>query len=101
VRQSQLNMNFGLYEVIPGIYQVRGFDLANITFIKGNTGWIVFDPMSAAETARAAKELVDKHLGERPVVAVVHSHNHGDHWGGVRGIVDEAELRRTFMPEPP
>jgi alkyl sulfatase BDS1-like metallo-beta-lactamase superfamily hydrolase len=93
VRQSQLNMNFGLYEVIPGIYQVRGFDLANITFIKGNTGWIVFDPMSAAETARAAKELVDKHLGERPVVAVVHSHNHGDHWGGVRGIVDEADVR--------
>jgi alkyl sulfatase BDS1-like metallo-beta-lactamase superfamily hydrolase len=92
LRMSQLNMNFGLYEVIPGIYQVRGFDLANITFIKGKTGWIVFDPLTAAETARAAKELVDEHLGEQPVVAVVYSHSHGDHWGGVRGIVDEADV---------
>ena len=92
-RQSKLNMNYGLYEVIPGIYQVRGFDLANITFIKGETGWIVFDPLTASETARAAKELVDEHLGERPVVAVIYSHNHGDHWAGVRGIVEEADVR--------
>jgi alkyl sulfatase BDS1-like metallo-beta-lactamase superfamily hydrolase len=93
VRQSKLNLNFGLYEVIPGFYQVRGFDLANITFVKGKTGWIVFDPLTAAETARAAKELVDEYLGKRPVVAVVYSHSHGDHWGGVRGIVDEADVR--------
>jgi len=93
LRNSQLNMNFGLYKVIPGIYQVRGFDLANITFVKGKTGWIVFDPLTAAETSRAAKKLVDKHLGKLPVVAVVYSHSHVDHWGGVRGIVDEADVR--------
>ncbi len=93
LRQSQLNMNFGLYKVMEGIYQVRGFDLANITFIKGKTGWIIFDPLTAAETSRAAKELVDKHLGKLPVVAVIYSHSHADHWGGVRGIVNEADVR--------
>ena len=92
-RQSTLNMNYGLYEVIPGFYQVRGFDLANLTFVRGETGWIVFDPLTAPETAAAAKKLVDEHLGERPVVAVVYSHSHVDHWGGVRGIVDEADVR--------
>jgi alkyl sulfatase BDS1-like metallo-beta-lactamase superfamily hydrolase len=92
-RQGTLNMNFGLYEVIPGVYQVRGFDLANISFVKGKTGWIVFDPLTAEETARAALELVNKHLGKLPVKAVVYSHSHGDHWGGVRGIVDEADVR--------
>jgi len=91
-RQAVLNMNYGLYEVIPGIYQVRGFDLANITFVRGKTGWIVFDPLTAAETARAALELINEQLGERPVVAVVYSHSHGDHWGGVRGIVDEKDV---------
>ena len=59
VRQSQLNMNFGLYKVIDGIYQVRGFDLSNITFVNGKTGWVIFDPLVAVETARAAKKLVD------------------------------------------
>jgi len=92
-RQSTLNMNFGLYEVMPGVYQVRGFDLANISFVKGDTGWIIFDPLTSAETARAALDLVDKHLGKLPVVAVVYSHSHGDHWGGVRGIVDEADVQ--------
>jgi hypothetical protein len=62
-RQGTLNMNFGLYEVMPGVYQVRGFDLANISFVKGKTGWIVFDPLTTEETARAALELVNKHLG--------------------------------------
>jgi alkyl sulfatase BDS1-like metallo-beta-lactamase superfamily hydrolase len=92
-RQGTLNMNFGLYEVMPDVYQVRGFDLANISFVKGKTGWIIFDPLTSEETARAALELVDKHLGKLPVKAVVYSHSHGDHWGGVRGVVDEADVR--------
>ena len=92
-RQAILNMAYGLYEVVPGrIYQVRGFDLANISFIKGDTGWIVFDPLTAKETARAALDFINEKLGKRPVVAVVYSHSHGDHFGGVRGVVDEADV---------
>jgi len=92
-RQAVLNMAYGLYEVLPGkIYQVRGFDLANISFIKGDTGWIVFDPLTAKETAAAALKFINEKLGERPVTAVVYSHSHGDHFGGVRGVVDEADV---------
>jgi alkyl sulfatase BDS1-like metallo-beta-lactamase superfamily hydrolase len=92
-RQAVLNMAYGLYEVLPGrIYQVRGYDLANISFIKGDTGWIVFDPLTAAETARAALAFINEKLGPRPVVGVVYSHSHGDHFGGVRGVVDEADV---------
>jgi alkyl sulfatase BDS1-like metallo-beta-lactamase superfamily hydrolase len=88
-RQAVLNMEYGLYEVLPDrIYQVRGFDLANITFVKGVTGWIVFDPLTMVETSAAALALVDEHLGKRPVVAVVYSHSHLDHWGGVGGVID-------------
>jgi alkyl sulfatase BDS1-like metallo-beta-lactamase superfamily hydrolase len=106
-RQAILNMNYGLFEVIPGIYQVRGYDLANISFIKSDTGWIVFDPLTAKETAAAALKFVNAQLGERPVVAVVYSHSHADHFGGVRGVVDEKDAswitrwRRTFMPATP
>ncbi len=92
-RQAVLNMAYGLYEVLPGkIYQVRGFDLANISFIKGDTGWIVFDPLTAKETARAALEFINEKLGKRPVLGVVYSHSHVDHFGGVRGVVDEADV---------
>ncbi len=92
-RQAILNMNYGLYEVVPGIYQVRGYDLANISFIKGATGWIVFDPLTAKETAAAALKFINEQLGERPVVAVVYSHSHADHFGGVRGVVDEKDVQ--------
>ena len=92
-RQAVLNMAYGLYEVVPGrIYQVRGYDLANISFIKGDTGWIVFDPLTAQETARAALAFINEKLGKRPVVGVVYSHSHVDHFGGVRGVVDEADV---------
>ncbi|MFZ1574707.1 MAG: alkyl sulfatase dimerization domain-containing protein [Chromatiaceae bacterium] len=93
-RIAKLNNNYGLYEVSPGIYQVRGFDLAQISFIRGKTGWIVLDPLVSAETARAGLKLLQEHVGEgRPVTAVIYSHDHADHWGGVRGIVDEADVR--------
>ncbi len=93
-RQSKLNMNYGLYEVIPGIYQVRGFDLSDISFVRGKTGWIVIDPLVSAEVARAALKLFQKHVGKgEPITTVIHSHSHIDHWGGVRGVVDEADVR--------
>ncbi|WP_202921123.1 alkyl/aryl-sulfatase [Anatilimnocola aggregata] len=99
LRQSQLNNNYGLYEVIPGIYQVRGFDLSDISFIRGKTGWIVFDPLVSAEPVRAAWELFQKHVGQGlPVSAVIYSHSHADHWGGVRGIVKEADVRSGKIP---
>ena len=94
-RQAILNMAYGLYEVVPGrIYQVRGFDLANISFIKGDTGWIVFDPLTAQGNRPAALDFINEKLGKRPVVAVVYSHSHVDHFGGVRGVVDEADVQQ-------
>jgi alkyl sulfatase BDS1-like metallo-beta-lactamase superfamily hydrolase len=99
LRQSVLNNNYGLYEVIPGIYQVRGFDLSNITFVRGKTGWIVFDPLVTAEPVRAAWKLFQEHVGKGlPVSAVIISHTHGDHWGGVRGIVKEEDVRSGKVP---
>ena len=93
-RQAILNMGYGLFEVLPDkIYQVRGYDLANISFIKSDTGWIVFDPLTAKETAAAALKFINEQLGERPVVAVIYSHSHADHFGGVRGVADEADVR--------
>jgi alkyl sulfatase BDS1-like metallo-beta-lactamase superfamily hydrolase len=99
LRQSVLNNNYGLYEVIPGIYQVRGFDLSDISFVRGKTGWVVIDPLVSAETARAAWQLFQEHVGEGlPVSAVIYSHSHADHWGGVRGIVEEADVRSGKIP---
>ena len=99
LRQSKLNNNYGLYEVVPGIYQVRGFDLSDISFVRGKTGWIVFDPLVTREVVRAAWKLFQQHVGQGlPVSAVIYSHTHGDHWGGVRGIVDEADVRSGKVP---
>ncbi|MDP4003260.1 alkyl/aryl-sulfatase [Methylobacterium sp. NEAU K] len=99
LRISRLNNNYGLYEVIPGIYQVRGFDLSNLTLVRGRTGWIVFDPLVSQETARAAWTLFQDHVGEgRPISAVIYSHTHGDHWGGVRGLLKEEDVRSGAVP---
>jgi len=92
-RNAQLNMQYGLFKVTDGIYQVRGYDLSNISFIEGTTGWIVCDPLISAETAKAAYELVSKNLGKKPIVAVIYSHSHVDHYGGVRGVIDEADVK--------
>jgi alkyl sulfatase BDS1-like metallo-beta-lactamase superfamily hydrolase len=97
-RQALLNMEFGLYEVTPGLYQVRGFDLANISFIRGTTGWIVMDPLTVKETARAALDFVNEKLGKRPVVAVIISHSHVDHFGGVRGVVSAEDAASGKVP---
>ena len=91
-RQGHLNQITGLYEVTEGIYQVRGLDLANITFVRGKEGWIVFDPLTALETARAGLELINEQIEKLPVTAVIYSHSHADHFGGVRGVVDPERL---------
>ncbi|MEZ0070134.1 alkyl sulfatase BDS1-like metallo-beta-lactamase superfamily hydrolase [Streptacidiphilus sp. MAP12-20] len=91
-RQARLNAAHGLYEVTEGIYQVRGYDLANITFVRGESGWIVIDPLTAAETAAAALAAVDAHFGERPVTAVVYTHCHVDHFAGIRGVVSDEDV---------
>jgi alkyl sulfatase BDS1-like metallo-beta-lactamase superfamily hydrolase len=91
-RQSRLNMNHGLFEVVPGVYQVRGLDIANMTLIEGDSGVIVVDTLTSIEGARAAMELYFEHRGRRPVAAVIFTHTHTDHWGGARGVIDDAML---------
>jgi alkyl sulfatase BDS1-like metallo-beta-lactamase superfamily hydrolase len=91
-RQGRLNNIAGLFEVTPTIFQVRGLDISNVTFIAGDTGWIVIDPLTSQETAQAALALVNEHLGERPVHAVIYTHSHTDHFGGVYGIVSDDDI---------
>jgi alkyl sulfatase BDS1-like metallo-beta-lactamase superfamily hydrolase len=91
-RQASLLSLHGLFKVSDRIWQVRGFDLANITFIAGDKGWIVIDPLTSKETARAALDLINEKLGARPVTAVIYTHSHVDHFGGVRGVIDEADV---------
>lgn len=92
-RQLQLLSEGGLYEVTPRIYQVRSADLSNITFIEGDKGVVVMDPLISAETARAALDLYREHRGNKPVVGVIYTHSHVDHYGGVRGVVDEKDVK--------
>lgn len=97
-RNSQLNAIFGLFEVVDGIYQVRGYDLANMTFIRGERGWVVLDCLGSVETARAAMELLASQFGDVPVTAVVISHSHIDHFGGIDGVVGADELADPSLP---
>src|SRR5438874_5135721 len=97
-RQSRLNMHHSLFEVVPGVYQVRGLDIANMTLIEGDSGVIVVDTLTSIEGARAALDLYYKHRGQRPVAAVIFTHTHTDHWGGARGVLEEDALATGRVP---
>jgi alkyl sulfatase BDS1-like metallo-beta-lactamase superfamily hydrolase len=101
-RNATLLARHGLFQVADGIWQVRGLDLANMTVIRGATGWIIVDPLTGAEAAKAAMALVTDKLGQRPVVAVIHTHSHVDHFGGVLGVVSPADVAagRTAIIAP-
>jgi len=92
-RHMGLLRKHGLYALSDNVWQVRGFDVSNMTVIKGQTGWIIIDPLTSRDTAAAALKLVNEKLGVRPVTAVIYSHSHGDHFGGVRGIINEADVK--------
>ncbi|MBS0539672.1 MAG: MBL fold metallo-hydrolase [Proteobacteria bacterium] len=91
-RLARLNMANGLFKVTERLYQLRGFDIANMTVIEGDTGLILIDPLTTAEVSRAALDLYYAHRPKKPVVAVIYTHSHIDHYGGVRGVLDEAEV---------
>ncbi len=98
-RQAQLNaQHHGLYEVVDGIYQIRSFDIANMTLIRGERGWIVVDPLTSAEVARAGLALANEHLGERPVTGCLYTHSHVDHFAGVLGILEADASGNTSIP---
>jgi alkyl sulfatase BDS1-like metallo-beta-lactamase superfamily hydrolase len=97
-RQSTLAAKQGLYEVVEGLYQVRGLDLSNISFIEGDTGVIVIDPLVCTETAAAALALYRAHRGDRPVTAVIYTHSHVDHFGGVLGVTTQADVDAGKVP---
>jgi alkyl sulfatase BDS1-like metallo-beta-lactamase superfamily hydrolase len=97
-RHARLNRLAGLFQVTDGIYQVRGFDIANMTLIRGRTGWIVVDPLTCRESAAAALAFARRHLGEDPVTAIVFTHSHVDHFGGALAISSPDEVARRRIP---
>jgi alkyl sulfatase BDS1-like metallo-beta-lactamase superfamily hydrolase len=102
-RQASLNNIHGLFKVSEGIYQLRGYDLANMTIIEGDSGWILVDPLTAKETANKALNFAQKHLGIKPIVAVIYTHSHIDHFGGIEGILanmSEAEQTKLRIIAP-
>ena len=97
-RQALLNNKAGLFKVSEGIWQLRGFDLANITLIEGKTGWIVVDTLTSQETAAAAMAFARQHLGNKPVAAIVFTHSHVDHFGGALGVLSADEVKARQVP---
>ena len=97
-RHAQLNANIGLFKVMEGVYQLRGFDIANMTLIEGKTGWIVVDPLTAAESSRVALAFARQHLGNKPVSAIIFTHAHIDHFGGVLGVTTAKEAADLKLP---
>ena len=97
-RHAMLNAQIGLFKVSDGIYQLRGFDLANMTLIEGKTGWIVVDVLTCKETAAAALAFARKHLGDKPVTAIVFTHSHADHFGGALGVATAKEVAERKIP---
>ena len=97
-RHAQLNATAGLYKVVDGVYQLRGFDIANITLIEGKTGWIVVDALTSRESAAAAMAFAAQHLGKKPVSALVLTHAHADHFGGALGVISQQEAAQRKIP---
>jgi alkyl sulfatase BDS1-like metallo-beta-lactamase superfamily hydrolase len=97
-RRARLNRAHGLFEVVPGVYQVRGLDLANMTLVQGERGVIVIDALTATEVTAAALALYRTHRGERPVTGVNYTHTHSDHWGGMPAVVDPADVLAGKVP---
>ena len=98
-RMAQLNaQHHGLFEVVDGIYQVRSFDMANMTLIRGDTGWLIIDPVTCAETARAALKIANENLGERQVTGIIITHSHIDHFGGIHGVISPDEIASGQVP---
>lgn len=97
-RQARLNTAHGLYEVVPGVYQVRGFDIANMTLVEGKKGVIIADALTAIEAAQEALALYRRHRGDRPVTGLIYTHTHVDHWGGAAGVIDPKDVAAGKIP---
>jgi len=102
-RQEKINNIAGLFKVTDGIWQVRGYDLANMTLVEGKSGWIIIDPLLSSEVAKSTLQFAQEKLGKKPIVAIIYTHSHVDHFGGVRGIIDDADIKtgkvKIYAPE--